>query len=518
MGSKIKLLSEEVANQIAAGEVVERPASVAKELLENSLDAGAKSLQLEIEQGGRRLIKVTDDGEGMSREDALLCLERHATSKIRTGADLFAIRTMGFRGEALPSIASVSEMTISTREREADAGTRVMVSAGAVKNVVEAGLPPGTEIEVRRLFFNVPARRKFLKSVETELGHITNLVSNMALARPDIHFRLVHNGEQMFDLPSSADLGGRLRQALGADAVANLVPVDFSAEIEPGRSLHVHGYVSLPTYTRSSARSLHLFVNRRFVRDRLLSHAVFEAYRTLIPRGRFPLVALFLDLAPELVDVNVHPAKVEVRFREQTRVHDQVMTAVQQALQVRIRPGLNFDDRCEGSVPGLAFGPTADHFPLPESEPSPEEAERAGRVNEAIEQFAERQLARQRVFFGPERRPWPASDRTAGAAAGGYPSAPFASTPSPESAPPGCTTPVFPLLPPLFFRCACLPQMLTPFFRYAVRQVPPGRLSSPKSIRKRLTPPPTSQTERQKFLTAPPTSQTGRQKFLTAPS
>lgn len=338
MANKIKLLSEQVANQIAAGEVVERPASIVKELMENSLDAGAIRVVVEVEQGGRRLIRVVDDGFGMSRDDVLLSLERHATSKIRASSDLFSIQTLGFRGEALPSIASVSEMTLVTREEDSESGVRVRLEAGVIKSVSEAGVPPGTEIVIRKLFSNVPARRKFLKSIETELGHITTLVSNMALARPDVHVTLIHNGRVIYDLPSSSDLSGRLRHALGADALRQLMPVDrtFSEVLHQGE-LRIHGFVSGPSYTRSSTRSLHVFVNRRFVRDRLINHAVFESYRTLVPKGRYPLVVLFIDLPPDAVDVNVHPAKHEIRFRDQAAVHQAVMDAIMDALKLADR-------------------------------------------------------------------------------------------------------------------------------------------------------------------------------------
>ncbi len=340
MPTKIKLLPEEVANQIAAGEVVDRPASIVKELVENSLDAGATSISVEVEQGGKRLVRVTDNGEGMSRDDALLALERHATSKVRTARDLFSIHTMGFRGEALPSIASVAETVLVTRHNDFDAGVRVHIKAGGIRSVDEVGAPVGTSLEVSRLFYNVPARKKFMKSVDTEMGHINHQVANMALARPDVHFTLSHNQRTVFDLPSSRDLSGRLRHALGADAAANLVKVDrgFAEAFSPGQA-RIHGYISVPSYTRSNTRSLHLFVNRRFVRDRLINHAVFEAYRSLLPKGRYPLVVLFIDLPPEAVDVNVHPAKHEIRFREQNRVHQCIVETLQEALQEADRAG-----------------------------------------------------------------------------------------------------------------------------------------------------------------------------------
>jgi DNA mismatch repair protein MutL len=239
----------------------------------------------------------------------------------------------------LPSIASVSELTLVTREEEAEAGVKVRVEAGVVKEVSDTGSPRGTEIAVRRLFGNVPARRKFLKSVDTEFAHITTLVSNMALARPDVHFTLLHNGRVIFDLPGSADLSGRLRHALGADALDQLIPVDHESASVGGQALRVHGFISAPSYTRTSSRSLHVFVNRRLVRDRLINHAVFEAYRGLMPKGRYPLVVLFVDLDAAAVDVNVHPSKHEVRFREQASVHDTVMNTLLEALRAADRSG-----------------------------------------------------------------------------------------------------------------------------------------------------------------------------------
>ncbi|HUT54660.1 MAG TPA: DNA mismatch repair endonuclease MutL [bacterium] len=385
MATKIKLLPEQVANQIAAGEVVDRPASVVKELIENSLDAGARRLMVEIEQGGRRLVRVADDGDGMGREDALLCLERHATSKIRRLADLFSIGTLGFRGEALPSIASVSDLTLVTREEDALAGVKVVVEAGVIKDVADAGVPRGTEVTVRRLFFNVPARRKFLKSVETEFSHVTTLVSNMALARPDVHVTLLHNGRVIFDLPGASDLSGRLRHALGADALHHLVPINQEHHAALGNgSLKVHGYISLPSYTRASTRSLHVFVNQRFVRDRLINHAVFEAYRGLVPKNRYPLVVLFIDLPPDAVDVNVHPAKHEVRFREQNAVHDAVMNTLLAALKNADRAGAApvVDDETARPFRGTRPGNPIMERPV---EPPP-----AGGVADALQRYYRR--------------------------------------------------------------------------------------------------------------------------------
>ncbi len=397
MTNKIKLLSDRVINQIAAGEVVDRPASVVKELFENSLDAAAARVAVEVEQGGRRLIKVTDDGAGMSREDALLALERHATSKIKESRDLFAISSLGFRGEALPSIASVCELVLVTREPGSDAGIEIRADAGAIRSVSETGAPPGTEVSVCKLFSKVPARRKFIKSVPTEFGHISTLVSNMALARPDVHVTLIHNHKTVYDLPASPDLSGRLRNALGQDAADSLAPVDrtFTGALSKGE-LKVWGLVSLPSYTRSSTRSLHVFVNRRFVRDRLINHAVFEAYRTLVPKGRYPLVVLFVDLPPEAVDVNVHPAKHEIRFRDQAGVHQSVIEAIQGSLEQADRRGafrtrLHDTRKEREEEPQAARGQASD----------PETISGAARAIERFHQKTETQM--QKPGYGPSR-------------------------------------------------------------------------------------------------------------------
>jgi len=333
MSTKIKLLPEKLANQIAAGEVVERPASVVKELIENSLDAGARRITIEVEAGGKKRIRIQDDGEGMSRDDALLAFERHATSKITLAEDLFAIRSLGFRGEALPSIASVSRLELFTREPASPLGTRVRIEAGVIKDVAEVGIAPGTTLEVKDLFFNLPARRKFLKTQDTELGHLADWVSRIALARPDVHFELSHHGRTLFSAPAAKNLGQRLRHALGAQALEFLVPLDRSfPALLPEGPLRIHGYVSRPEYTRASGQGLFVYINGRFVRDRFVNHALLEAYRTLVPKGRYPVVALFIDLPPAAVDVNVHPTKHEVRFREQVPIHEAVLESVRAAL------------------------------------------------------------------------------------------------------------------------------------------------------------------------------------------
>jgi DNA mismatch repair protein MutL len=326
--SKIRVLADHVANQIAAGEVVERPASVAKELVENSIDAGATRITIEIEAGGRRLLKVSDDGEGMVRDDAVLAFERHATSKIRETEDLGAIGTLGFRGEALASIASVSKVELTTCIEDASAATRVTIDGGRMRDVKDAAHPRGTTIAVRDLFFNIPARRKFLRSEATETYHLTNLVTHYALAHPEIAFTFVNNGREVVRAAPAKDLRERAYQIFGAEFLENLLEVN-------GGDPHVAsvtGYVSAPRDRRTSRDSQYLFVNRRFVRDRMIGRALSEGYRSILPHGVYPAALLFIETPLEEVDVNVHPAKTEVRFRRSAAVADAVREAVRVAL------------------------------------------------------------------------------------------------------------------------------------------------------------------------------------------
>ena len=326
--SKIRVLADHVANQIAAGEVVERPASVAKELVENSIDAGAKRITIEIEAGGRRLLKVSDDGEGMVRDDAILAFERHATSKIRNTEDLAAIGTLGFRGEALASIASVAKVELLTCTENARAATRVTIEGGRMRDVKDAAHPRGTTIAVRDLFFNIPARRKFLRSEATETFHLTNLVTHYALAHPEIAFTFVNNGREVVRAASAKDLRERAYQIFGEEFLENLLEVN-SGDAQVAR---VSGFVSAPKDRRTSRDSQYLFVNRRFVRDRMIGRALSEGYRSILPHGVYPAALLFIETPLEEVDVNVHPAKTEVRFRRQAAVADAVREAVRLAL------------------------------------------------------------------------------------------------------------------------------------------------------------------------------------------
>ncbi|HEU4837325.1 MAG TPA: DNA mismatch repair endonuclease MutL [Pyrinomonadaceae bacterium] len=326
--SKIRVLADHVANQIAAGEVVERPASVAKELVENSIDAGATRITIEIEAGGRRLLKISDDGEGMVRDDAILAFERHATSKIRETDDLAAIGTLGFRGEALASIASVAKVELTTCIEGANAATRVTIDGGRMRDVKDAAHPRGTTISVRDLFFNIPARRKFLRSEATETYHLTNLVTHYALAHPEIAFTFVNNGREVVRTAPAKDLRERAYQIFGEEFLKNLLEVNGG---EP-QFARVSGFVSAPRDRRTSRDAQYLFVNRRFVRDRMIGRALSEAYRSILPHGVYPAALLFIETPLEEVDVNVHPAKTEVRFRRQAAVADAVRESVRAAL------------------------------------------------------------------------------------------------------------------------------------------------------------------------------------------
>jgi DNA mismatch repair protein MutL len=325
--NKIRILPEVLANKIAAGEVVERPSSVVKELVENALDAQATRILIDIENGGRSLIRVSDNGTGMGRDDALLALERFATSKIRNDEDLFGIRTLGFRGEALPSIAAVSKMTLVTRIPASDTGAEVQVHGGKIIHVADAGAPPGTMISVARLFYNTPARRKFLKAVTTEMGHIADVTAAMALGRPQVHFTLHHNGRAVKQWARTDDGALRAADVLGQTAGGDLIPLSGQAG-----DLKISGYLGPARMARATSRSIYLFVNGRRVRDRVLQHALFDAYSGRLVKGRFPLAVLFLELPYDQVDVNVHPTKHEIRFADQRRVHDDVRDRVAAAL------------------------------------------------------------------------------------------------------------------------------------------------------------------------------------------
>ena len=436
---RIHVLPEHVANKIAAGEVVERPASVVKELLENALDAGATRIKVQVEAGGRKLIQVTDDGCGMVRDDALLAFERHATSKIKNAEDLLNIATLGFRGEALPSIASVSRLRLETRAADEDSGTLIEINGGKIFRVEEAGLPAGTSIAIRELFFNTPARKKFLKAESTELGHIASLVTHYALAHPAKHFELHSATNAMLVASPVAGYSERVYQVFGKDVLDQLIPLaaelplahvglpqpppwrrnadagdrnppfantgrkggatEESDSREPG-SLRLHGFVSKPEIQKLNRNSIYTFVNGRLIRDRLIQHALTEAYRNILPPTVFPVVLLFLEMPNAEVDVNVHPSKTEVRFRQQTVMHDFLRDSVRAAL-MKARPVPQFVTEIRAHptaspslTPGARaetadaaapwqFGATAPDFAL-QAPPEPAIAERF-QFNDGIE-------------------------------------------------------------------------------------------------------------------------------------
>jgi DNA mismatch repair protein MutL len=379
---RIHILPDQVANQIAAGEVVDRPASVVKELLENALDAGASRIVITVEAGGRKLIRMADDGCGMVRDDALLAFERHATSKLRTSDDLLSIATLGFRGEALPSIASIARVELITRSAEEEAGTRIDIAGGKLLECEDAGGPVGTTLSVRDLFFNTPARRKFLRSENTELAHVTALVTHYALAHAEKHFELHSGTHALLVAPPVRQASERIFQIFGEDTLEQLLP--FAAEVDleraglpepppwkrpddyqppPPGKLRVSGFTSKPELQKLNRNSIYCFVNRRLVRDRLLMHAVSEAYRNILPPTSFPVVLLFLDMPPEEVDVNVHPAKTEVRFRQSAWLHDFVRDTLRHKLTLG-RPAAGF-------LQALTTHANASQALVPESSPYP---------------------------------------------------------------------------------------------------------------------------------------------------
>ena len=325
---KIAILSDVLASQVAAGEVVERPASVVKEMVENSLDAGAKAVEVEIQKGGTSLIKITDDGSGMGKDDALMCLERHATSKLKESKQLSAITTMGFRGEAVPSIASVSKFRIATREHDSVEGTEVMVDGGIVQDVRVAGLQPGTVFEIRQLFFNIPARRKFLRAESTESAHVEHQVKLHALAWPSVRFTFKKDGRVVFDLPGTSDKRMRIAGLAGSDVGRALVQVPHCEESD----MEVHGYVLPPEFARKGRRQQFVFLNGRPIEDTAISRALKDAFKGAVGDGLNPSAWLWIEMDPALVDVNVHPAKKEVRFHKPFEVRHLVLRAVEEAL------------------------------------------------------------------------------------------------------------------------------------------------------------------------------------------
>jgi DNA mismatch repair protein MutL len=392
---RIHVLSENVANKIAAGEVVERPASVLKELLENSLDAGATRIRVQVEGGGKKLIQVTDNGCGMVRDDALLAFERHATSKIKDAEDLLNIHTLGFRGEALPSIASVARVLLETRAEDEDGGTVLEIAGGKILRVEEAGLPQGTSLAVRDLFFNTPARKKFLKAESTELSHLASLVTHYALAHPEKHFELHSATDAMLVAAPVGSHSDRIYQIFGRETLDQLVPLAATMKLErvgipepppwrrgedyqapvPG-DIRLHGFISKPELQKLNRNSIFVFVNGRLIRDRMVQHAIIEGYRNILPPTVFPVVLLFIELPNEEVDANVHPSKTEVRFRQHALVHDFVRESVRSAL-MKARPVPQFTREITAqptAAPGLSPGAqqhAGDEFALrPETLPA----------------------------------------------------------------------------------------------------------------------------------------------------
>lgn len=358
----VRILPELLSNQIAAGEVVERPSSVVKELVENSIDAKATAIIIEIEKSGKSMIRVSDDGIGLSRDDALLSIERYATSKIFKTEDLFCISTMGFRGEALPSIASVSKFTLVTRPENKDTGTRIEILGGKVRNVSDVGAPVGTMVEVKDLFFNTPARKKFLKSDNTEISHISDAIAGMALGHPNIRFRLFSNKLLQKNFPASDHLFQRAVHVLGTEASKKMAEIRYS-----GAGLTLSGYCVLPDMVRNTASRIFLFVNGRLVYDRGLISAIFQGYRGRLMKGRYPLVVLFIDIAFDAVDVNVHPTKREVRFFNHQEVYEAVSRAVDHALSNARK------EVSGGKMPEVEKPPVSQGFYFESAEPVREE-------------------------------------------------------------------------------------------------------------------------------------------------
>jgi DNA mismatch repair protein MutL len=367
---QIRLLSETVASQVAAGEVVERPASVVKELIENSIDAGARKIDVMIRRGGISLVRVIDDGCGMDRDDALLSLERHATSKIRTAADLEAVATLGFRGEALPSIASVSRFRLTTREAHAVAGTEIIVNGGKLDVVRDGGEAPGAQVEVRSLFYNLPARRKFLRSENTESRNIEHQIHLQAIGHPQIGFSLLRDDRILFQLPAAATLSDRIRDLFGVELLQRLVEVTSTGSSK----IRISGFIGQAGLSRQTRTQQLVFVNGRAIESSLITAAIREGYHTALMRGQYPVTFFFLELDPASVDVNVHPAKREVRFRDPTGVREAIVQCIQQTLEGG-RAAWQERFRAPVSVPTVV-GKTTPDLRLRPEESAPEESHR----------------------------------------------------------------------------------------------------------------------------------------------
>ena len=365
--SAIRVLSDAVINQIAAGEVVERPASALKELVENSLDAGASRIEVEVVDGGRRLVRVRDDGAGMDRDNALLSIERHATSKLRELKDLDSIATMGFRGEALAAISAVSQFTLATNRADSAAGTEILVFGGKIQDVRDAGVPPGTEIAVRNLFFNVPARRKFMRTAQTEFTHVRQAFLLEALANTGVAFVLRADDEEVYNLPAARDLLERIRDLYGDEVAAHLRPMQFGNGV-----VEIGGYAGVPPFSRLDREWQVMFINGRPSGSPVLNFAVQSAYRSVLAGGRFAPLFLQITLPSDLVDVNVHPAKKEVRFRRPTEVRDVVIEAIRMAISGPDLPGSRMPERSREPAAGLSRpAPAPDEPGRPAEPPAP---------------------------------------------------------------------------------------------------------------------------------------------------
>jgi len=359
----IEVLSQSLVNKIAAGEVIERPASVVKELVENSIDARAGRIVMELEGGGAHLMRVTDDGCGMDERDLALAFSSHATSKLQSEEDLFAIETMGFRGEALPSIGAVARCRVTSRTAGNDQGHEISISGGETGRVKVCGAPVGTQVEVRDLFYNVPVRKKFLKSTATEMAHVSEAVTRLALGCPLVHFVLLHNGREVFNLPPAQSRRQRLAEFFGREIAENIIPVQ-RRETE----LEIEGYLLPPSVDRASTKLQYTFVNNRYVRDRTLNHAIHEGYQGLMLPGRRPVCFIFIAVPPSRVDVNVHPAKIEVKFRESREVHSVLLQTIRETLR------------------GARLTPPAFIAPSDAGQPGPQDGRRAA-VEGAISDF-----------------------------------------------------------------------------------------------------------------------------------
>lgn len=325
--SRIVLLDDHLIAKIAAGEVIERPSSVVKELVENSIDAGATQIIVEAEDGGKKLIRITDDGSGMTRKEAEMALLRHATSKIRSESDLSGIHTLGFRGEALASIVAVSRFTLRTKTRDSETGTEIVQEGKARKSIKEVGMPEGTFVAVENLFFNTPARLKYLKSTQTELANITDVVTSYTLIYPEIYFKLISDGKILFTSPKTSDLLANIATIYGKETAENLLKISYDKD-----KIKVSGYISKPSLTRAGKRNQSIYVNRRYIRNSLISRAVYDAYHTLLAVGRHPVFIISIEIDPETIDVNVHPAKTEIRIEKENELYEAVYSAVKSAL------------------------------------------------------------------------------------------------------------------------------------------------------------------------------------------